>query len=71
MSLIDNIDSIAGLKAAETMAQIQMAVAAKILNISRTQGQATVDLITAAAENMEQALPPADQDTNTGLDVYA
>jgi len=65
------IDSIVGFKAAQSTAQIQMAVAAKILKISQSQGQAMVDMVTAANENMEKAMSEMLEGMGSGYDGYA
>lgn len=65
------IDSIVGFKAAQSTAQIQMAVAAKILKISQGQGQAMVDMVTAANENMEKAMSEMLEGMGSGYDGYA
>lgn len=65
------IDSIVGFKAAQSTAQIQMAVAAKILKITQGQGQAMVDMVTAANENMEKAMSEMLEGMGSGYDGYA
>ncbi|MCP4250999.1 MAG: hypothetical protein GY778_28510, partial [bacterium] len=55
MNALSLSTALAGVKAAETMGQIQMAVAAKMLKTDNEQGGAGVQLVEAAAQNMAQA----------------
>jgi len=64
------IDSIVSFKAAESLAQVQMAVAAKVLQTTRDQGQMVVELLNAALEGMEQAIVDLASDLGTNLDTY-
>jgi hypothetical protein len=65
------IDSISNLKAAETMSKVQYAVAAKVLQATRDAGEATVQLIEAAAETMDQAVTQVVQDLGSNFDTFA
>jgi len=64
------IDSVASFKAAESLAQVQMAVAAKVLQATRDQGQMVAELLNAALEGMEQAIEDLASDLGTNLDTY-
>ncbi|MBP7933781.1 MAG: hypothetical protein KA354_03950 [Phycisphaerae bacterium] len=65
------IDSIVGFKAAQTTAEIQMAMAAKILKITQGQGQAAADMVAAANENLEKAMSEMLEGMGSGYDRYA
>lgn len=58
-------------KTAQTAAQVQMAVAAKMLDTANQQGQAVTQLIEAAAENMSQTVADAAGQLGAGLDTVA
>jgi len=64
------IESVANFKAAESMVQVQMAVAAKVLKTTQDQGQMAVELINAALEGMEQAIKDLAGDLGSSLDAY-
>lgn len=64
------IDSVVSFKAAESMAQVQMAVAAKVLQATRDQGQMVAELLSAALEGMEQAIEDLAGDLGSNIDAY-
>lgn len=64
------INSIASFKAAETMAKVQYAVAAKVMQASRDQGQMAAELVSQAAENMQQIVSQMAADLGTHFDAY-
>ena len=64
------IDSIASFKAAESLAKVQMAVAAKVLETTRDQGRMVAELLDAALEGMEQAIEDLANDLGSNLDAY-
>ncbi len=73
-----NMDSLAsalvGIKTAETMGQIQVAVAAKMLKTANEQGEAVLQLVEAAAQNMAQAsgqVASLSADMGANLDLTA
>lgn len=63
------ISSISNLQAAETASKIQFAVAAKAMQTTRAQGEALVQLITDAAESMNQAIEQVAGEIGSQLDV--
>ncbi len=68
-----NVSSVASaassLKAAETASQVQFAVAAKSLNHQRAQGDAVVQLIQGAQENLDQSIANVSNAIGGLLDV--
>jgi len=64
------IESVAGIQAAETMSKVQMAVAAKVLQTSRDQGQMVVELINSAMEGMEEAIEKVASEVGSNLDAF-
>ena len=62
--------ALTSLKAGEAASQIQMAVAARMLETQRDQGDAAVKLIEAAADTMAQAASWS-ADIGASLDVTA
>ncbi|NLX23878.1 MAG: hypothetical protein GXY55_19675 [Phycisphaerae bacterium] len=68
---MDLVGSISGLQAAETMFRVQMAVAAKAMQVSRDQGQMAVDLLTAAMEGIQESMEQMLGDLGTHLDLSA
>ena len=73
-----NMDSLAsalvGIKTAETMGQIQVAVAAKMLKTANEQGEAVLQLVEAATQNMAQAsgrVASLSADMGANLDLTA
>jgi len=63
------VNAIVGLKAAEMLGSVQMAVAAKLLETQRDDGRTAVKLIQAAFEQMESAA--AAVVSSTSIDTYA
>lgn len=61
------IQGIVELKNAETVFRIQMALAAKSMQIEREQGQAAIALLESAVESFEEA----STGINTPLDLLA
>lgn len=49
------VEALTNLSTAQTMSQIQMRVARKILDIQQSDGQAVVKLIQAASDNVSKA----------------
>jgi hypothetical protein len=73
MDPIDLASALTGLKAAETTSRVQYAVAAKMLKIANTQGEAVTQLLEAAAEGFDEALADAIRAVapSRALDTYA
>lgn len=66
------IEGISNLKQAEMMAQVQMAVASKVMNVSKQQGQMVAQLLDSTMTGVEQSLGEAAQSLDGGsIDVYA
>jgi hypothetical protein len=65
------IEAVSSLKTAESTAQVQMALAAKLLDIANGQGQVAVQLIEAATEGMEEALQNMADGLSSQIDIYA
>ncbi len=59
------------LRAAETQAAIQYAVAAKMMNSQRSQGNAVVQLLEAAQQNMAQGVTSVSDAIANQLDITA
>ena len=64
------IDSIVSFKSAESIAQVQMAVAAKVLKMAQGQDQVAADLVSAALENVEQCMEELAGQLGTNFDTY-
>lgn len=70
---MDLVNAVVGMKAAGTMAKVQYAVAAKILDTQRVSGNAAVKLIQAATQNVNSAgdeLVAAATGLGAHLDTY-
>ena len=70
---MDLVNAVVGMKAAGTMAKVQYAVAAKILDAQRMNGDAVVKLIQAAGDGVNKAgdeLVAAATGLGSALDVY-
>jgi hypothetical protein len=52
---MDLTSSISNLQQSQTMGQVQIAVAAKIMNMQRMEGNAAVQLIDAASQGVSKA----------------
>lgn len=63
--------ALTALRSAETTAAIQYAVAARLLRSQATQGQAVVEMIQAAGQNLDAAVGDVSSAISSGLDVYA
>lgn len=63
--------AVVGLKAAQTTSEIQYAVAAKMLQNTKTQGAAVLKLIEAAGEGFDQAAQNVSSAISSQLDLYA
>lgn len=68
MSLVDGIVDLA---AARSMAQIQMAVAVKVLKTANSQGDAALQLLQSAIENLQESIGNAAESLSSSLDTYA
>lgn len=71
---MDLVGAISGLQQAKVIGQVQMAVAARILDIQQFQGDVAVQLIQAASQGVNQAgdaLVAASTGLGAHLDVYA
>ncbi len=68
MSLTDGIIELA---AAQSMAQVQMAVAAKVLKVANAQGDAALQLIQSATQNVQESIERVAEDLTAGVDLYA
>jgi hypothetical protein len=68
-----NVAAISSLAQAQTMQQVDMAVARKSLDATKAQGDAAVSLIQAAADLQQQMVRTASANPNVGvnLDVVA
>ena len=62
--------AVVGLQAARTTAQIQIAVAAKLLAAQRQRGSAVVELLQSAQAQTQQS-SAAVLEAAAGLDIYA
>lgn len=60
-----------GLQSARTNASVQYAVAAKMLDTSRDQGAAVVELLKAAEAGMEEAVADMANAIGAQLDTFA
>lgn len=61
------IDGVVNLSSLQTLGQVQMAVAAKVLNAQKAEGQLAVELLDAALEGVQQMV----EETSQTLDVTA
>ena len=71
---MDLVNAISGLQQAKVMGQVQVAVAGKILDMQKMQGNAAVKLIQAATSGVNQAgdqLVTAATGLGGSLDTYA
>ena len=69
--LMSLIESIVNFKTAESLAKVQMAVAAKVLNVAKDQGQMAVELVDAAVETMQETSDNLANDLGGHFDGYA
>jgi len=58
---MDMISSAIGMKQAQTMSQVQYAVARKVMDNNQMQGDAAVKLIQAAGQSASKAMKAGDQ----------
>ena len=72
-SYMDLVSSIASFSTTQALVEAQFQAAAKILKISQHQGDAAVQLVQSAAENLDQVITDfAEQlGDSGGVDVYA
>ena len=68
---MDMIQGIVGLKNAENMLKIQMAVASKVMQVNRDQGQATLSLLQSAIEGFEESVEQVSMGMVNQLDTFA
>jgi hypothetical protein len=71
MPAIDSAPAAANLKAAGTLAKIQLAVAGRMLKIANQQGDNALKLIESAAENMSSATADLNRSIGLMLDLRA
>ena len=71
MNALSLSSALTNVKTAETLGQIQMAVAAKMLKTANDKGEAVVSLIESAAEGMEQAMAQVSAAVGSNLNVVA
>lgn len=64
-------NEIASLSTAQSMAKVQMAVATKVLKTAQDQGQVVADLVSAAAESVEEAMTHMAEGLGTQIDTRA
>lgn len=69
MNVSSVASAVSSLKAAETASQVQFAVAAKSLNQQKAEGQAVVQLIQGAQENLDQSIANVSDAIGGLLDV--
>ena len=69
MSALSLSSAIINVKTAESLGQIQLAVAARMLKTANDQGKAVVALIESAAETMEQATAQVLNAVGSSLDL--
>ena len=69
MSALSLSSAVINVKAAQSLGQIQLAVAARMLKTANDQGQAVVSLIESAAETMEQATAQVLDAAGSNLDL--
>jgi hypothetical protein len=55
MEIMDLVNAAIGIKQAETMSQVQMAVAKKVMDTDRANGDAVLKLLSAATGGASQA----------------
>jgi len=63
--------AIVGLTSARTAASVQFAAAAKLLDVQRVQGDAVLQLLQAATQQVDAAASQVLESTQQMLDVYA
>jgi hypothetical protein len=68
MSMIDGIIDLA---AAQSQAQLQTAIATKVLKVANAQGDAALQLIESAMQNVEESIASVAEGLGSGLDAYA
>ena len=68
MSLVEGI---AAFSTARSLAEVQFAVAAKVLKIAQGQNQTAADLVSAATENLEEVIKDFATDLGASPDAYA
>ena len=68
MSLVNSIISFS---TAKSLAEVQMAIAAKVLKIAQGQDQVAAELVSAAVENVEQVIEELVGDLGSNFDAYA
>ena len=65
------VNSIASFSIAKSMAEVQMAVAAKVLKMAQGQDQVAAELVSAAVENVQQAIEDLVGDLGSNFDACA
>jgi hypothetical protein len=68
---MDSIESIAAFSTAQSMAELQNAVAVKVLKLAQGQGQVAADLISETTDNLEQTITSLAENLGGQLDSYA
>jgi hypothetical protein len=71
---MDLVNSVVNFDQANNMAKVQYAVAAKIMQTDRDEGNAALQLVTAATDNFNQAgdaVVAAATGLGAGVDTYA
>jgi hypothetical protein len=71
---MDLVNAMSGLQQAKVMGQVQVAVASKIMDMQKMQGNAAVKLIEAASKGVNQAgdaMVAAATGLGGSLDTYA
>ena len=69
MRISEPLSAALHLQQARSLGQVQLAVAAKFMKMSRDQGQAAVQLIEAASENMARASAEVQQSLGHLVDI--
>lgn len=67
---MDSIESIAAYSTAMSQAQLQNAVAVKVMKMAQGSSQMVADLLTQALDSVKQSMEASSKDTG-GIDTYA
>jgi hypothetical protein len=68
---MDLVDSIASFSTARSMAEVQSAVAVKVLKMAQGQGQVAADLVASAVEGAQQSIEALAEGMQSQIDTYA
>lgn len=68
---MDSVESIAAFSTAQKQAELQIAIATKVLKMAQGQSQVTADFLSSAMENAQQQIEQFVGDQGSAVDTYA